>query len=70
MSATMTEPANTALYKRRAAIIEPVFAQIFTQFGRELPRRGDGVQTDLHLHAVVHNLNQIDTATRQQQRPG
>jgi transposase len=63
MTLTMTEPANAVLYKRRAAIIEPVFAQLFALTGRDLPHRGDTVETDLHLRAVVHNLNKIDKAT-------
>ncbi len=64
MSVTMAEPDNIALYKRRAAIIEPVFAQLFARTGRDLPRRGtETVLTDLHLRAVVHNLNKIDKAT-------
>jgi len=69
MALTMAEPANTTLYKRRAAIIEPVFAQLFALTGRDLPHRRDGVLTDLHLRAAVHNLNKIDKARRRRQPP-
>jgi len=69
MTATMTEPANITLYKRRSAIIEPVFAQLFARTGRDLPHRGTAAaQTDLHLRAVVHNLNKIHKARHYQQQ--
>lgn len=70
MALTMTEPAHTTLYKRRAAIIEPVFAQLFALTGRDLTHRHDGVITDLHLRAVIHNLNKIDKAQRRRPHPG
>lgn len=63
MTLTMAEPANITLYKRRSAIIEPVFAQLFALTGRDLPHRGAIVRTDLHLRAVIHNLNKITKAT-------
>ena len=40
MAARLATPAGKKLYKRRAAQVEPAFAQLFTRFGRtpELPR--------------------------------
>ena len=40
----------------RAAIIEPVFAQLFARLGRHLNYRGSKVDLELHLWAVSHNL--------------
>jgi hypothetical protein len=64
MADTLTAPANAALYKRRAAIIEPVFAQLFQIFGHGLHTRGETVETELHLWAITHNLNKITRARR------
>jgi hypothetical protein len=44
------------LYRRRAAIIEPVFAQLFQRLGRNLNYRNDHVNTELHYWATTHNL--------------
>jgi hypothetical protein len=56
MATRLDDPTNRALYKRRAAIIEPLFAQLFARFGRSLNHRGGDVDTELHLWAVTHNL--------------
>jgi transposase len=56
MAARLDTPEGQALYKRRKAIIEPVFAQLFARFGRTLNYRGDMVTTELHLWAAVHNM--------------
>ncbi len=70
MITRMDEPGNAALYKRRAAIIEPLFAQLFARFGRGLNFRGeDDVETQLHLWAVTHNLLKIARARRLNRRP-
>ena len=68
MATTLADPGNAALYKRRAAIIEPLFAQLFQIFGRDLHTRGDSVTTELHLWAVTHNLDKI-TRARRRRRP-
>jgi transposase len=56
----MTSRLDTAegkrLYKQRAGIIEPIFAQLFQRLGRHLHHRGDAVDTELHLWATTHNL--------------
>jgi transposase len=56
MAARLDTPAGRALYKQRAAIIEPVFAQLFARLGRHLNYRGDRTDLELHLFAASHNL--------------
>jgi transposase len=68
MAARLADPANAALYKRRSAIIEPLFAQLFQIFGRDLHTRGENALTELHLWAVTHNLDKIARARRRQRR--
>jgi transposase len=70
MATRLDEPGNRALYKRRAAIIEPLFAQLFARFGRSLNHRGGDVDTELHLWAVTHNLLKISRHRRKNHRPG
>jgi transposase len=59
MADRLNDPAHHQLYKRRAGIIEPLFAQLFARFGRYLHPRGEQVDTELHLWAVTHNLLKI-----------
>lgn len=59
MTQRFEDPENRKLYKQRAAIIEPLFAQLFARFGRGLNLRGEQVDTELHLWAVTHNLLKI-----------
>jgi hypothetical protein len=68
MATQLADPTNAALYKRRAAIIEPLFAQLFQIFGRDLHTRADRTLTELHLWAVTHNLDKIARARRRQRR--
>jgi transposase len=60
MAARLEDPDNRTLYKRRGAIIEPLFAQLFNRFGRSINYRGEDVDTELHLWAVTHNLSKIN----------
>lgn len=69
MQARMAEPDHAALYKRRSAIVEPAFAQLFARLGRDVLRRGDGVETELHLWAITHNLHKIIQAGMRPNRP-
>jgi transposase len=64
MTERLDDPHNRALYKQRAAIIEPLFAQLFTRFGRDLLARGEQVEVELHLWAVTHNLLKISRHRR------
>ena len=70
MADRLAEPVNHDLYKRRSAIIEPLFAQLFTRFGRNLTLRGQDVTTELHLWAVTHNLLKISRHHRTTRPPG
>src|SRR5580693_5206517 len=56
MTAKLDTPEGRALYKRRSAIIEPVFAQLFARLGRDLHYRGTMVGLELHLWAATHNF--------------
>ncbi|MCX4745712.1 IS1182 family transposase [Kitasatospora sp. NBC_01287] len=55
-----TKPGKAA-YRRRKAIVEPVFGQIMTcQNGRQLLLRGeDGARSEWRLLAACHNLRKI-----------
>jgi transposase len=56
MTARLGTPEGKALYKRRSAMIEPVFAQLFARLGRHLNYRDTKVDLELHLWAATHNL--------------
>jgi transposase len=68
MTERLNDPDNRRLYKRRAGIVEPVFAQLFARFGRYLNYRREDVTTELHLWAVTHNLLKVLRLKRP--RPG
>jgi hypothetical protein len=72
MAALLEDPGNAKLYKQRAAIIEPLFAQLLARFGRALNFRGDeDVDTELHLWAAAHNMLKIlRSRRRKSRRPG
>lgn len=70
MAERFEDPNNRKLYKQRAGIIEPLFAQLFTRFGRYLNFRGECVETEPHLWAVGHNLRKIIRYRRKDRRPG
>ncbi len=60
MAARLATPAGKSLYKRRAALVEPAFAQFFARFGRYLSYRGhDAADTEVHLLGAVHNLAKL-----------
>jgi len=56
MAARLDAPEGKALYRRRAGIIEPVFAQLFARLGRHLNYRDTKTDLELHLWAASHNL--------------
>jgi transposase len=56
MAARLDTPEGKALYRRRAGIIEPVFAQLFDRLGRHLHYRDTKVDLELHLWAASHNF--------------
>lgn len=49
MAATMDTPEAKEAYKKRQALIEPVFGQLFARMGRNLNYRGEMAHTELHL---------------------
>jgi transposase len=56
MAARLGTPEGKALYRQRAATIEPVFAQLTARLGRTLHYRGDLADTELALWAASHNI--------------
>jgi len=66
MAARLATPAGKDLYKQRAGIIEPVFAQLFSRLGRNLNYRDGKTDLELHLWAATHNWLK---AIRARQRP-
>ena len=60
MAARLATPAGKSLYRRRAAQVEPFFAQFFARFGRYLSYRGrDAADAELKLLGAVHNLGKL-----------
>jgi hypothetical protein len=60
MAARLATPAGQKLYKRRAAQVEPAFAQLFARFGRYLNYRGrDAVDAEVKLLGAVHNIAKL-----------
>ncbi len=56
MAARLDTPQGKTLYRQRAGIIEPVFAQLFARLGRDLHYRDTKTDLELHLWAASHNL--------------
>jgi transposase len=56
MAAKLATDEGKALYKQRAGIIEPVFAQLFARLGTWLNYRDDKADLELHLWAATHNM--------------
>jgi hypothetical protein len=69
MAARLDTPEGKALYKQRAGIIEPVFAQLFARLGRHLNYRGTKVDLELHLWAISHNLLKAISARQRAAAP-
>ena len=70
MAARLATPAGKKLYQRRAALVEPAFAQFFARFGRYVNYRGrDAVDTEIKLLATVHNLGKLLDHRRRQPAP-
>src|SRR5258708_2236219 len=68
MAARLDTPEGKALYRQRAAIIEPVFAQLFARLGTHLSYRDEKVDLELHLWAASHNLLKAIRARRRRAR--
>jgi len=60
MAERLATPEGQATYRRRAALVEPGFAQLFQRSGRHLYYRGRAnVNTEIKLLGTVHNLNKL-----------
>jgi len=60
MAARLATPAGKRLYKRRAGLVEPAFAQFFARFGRYLNYRGrDAAGAELKLPGAARNLGKL-----------
>jgi transposase len=60
MAQRLATPEGQATYRRRAAPVEPGFAQLFQRSGRHLHYRGRAnVNTEIKLLGTVHNLNKL-----------
>lgn len=60
MADRLNTPEGRSLYRRRASLVEPGFAQLFQRFGRHLNCRStDRVDTEIKLLGTVHNLNKL-----------
>jgi hypothetical protein len=70
MAAKMNTPAASAAYKRRQAIIEPAFGQLFARLGRTLNYRGEMVSTELQLWGTTHNILKCIRSRRRQSTIG
>ena len=67
MAARLATPAGKKLYKRRAAQVEPAFAQLFARFGRYVNYRGrDAVDAEVKLLGTVHNIAKLLSHQRRQ----
>jgi hypothetical protein len=65
MTELLSTPEGKALYRQRAGIIEPVFAQLTARLGRALHYRGIYLDAELALWAASHNiLKAIHARTR------
>jgi len=56
MTARLQTSEGKALYRQRAATIEPVFAQLTSRLGRTLHYRGNLADAELALWAASHNI--------------
>ncbi len=70
MAARTATPAGKKLYKRRAGLVEPAFAQLFARFGRYVSYRGhDAVDAEIKLLGAVHNLAKLFEYRRRHPAP-
>jgi len=66
MAAKLDTPDGKALYRQRAGIIEPVFAQLFARLGTRLNYRDQRTSLELHLWAASHNFLKAIRARQRQ----
>ncbi|MER7007934.1 transposase [Dactylosporangium sp. NPDC000555] len=59
MTNRLNNPAGKRLYRRRAGMIEPIFAQLFHHGGRQLHHRGPAAGTEITLMITAHNAGKL-----------
>ena len=60
MTDRLATPEGRAVYKQRAALVEPAFAQLLQRFGHRLNYRGThNVNTETKLLGTFHNLKKL-----------
>ena len=64
MAARLSNPAGSLLYRRRMAMIEPVFSHLTQHGGRDLHFRGPGRATELLIMGIAHNLGKLNARSR------
>ena len=55
MTRRLATPAGSSLYRRRSAMVEPAFAQLFNPGGRRLHFRGHAKHTEITIMITSHN---------------
>lgn len=55
MTQRLATPAGSSLYRRRSAMVEPAFAQLFNPGGRRLHFRGSAKHTEITIMITSHN---------------
>jgi hypothetical protein len=55
MNRRLATPAGSSLYRRRAGMVEPAFAQLFNPGGRRLHFRGPAKHTEITIMIASHN---------------
>jgi hypothetical protein len=55
MTRRLATPAGRSLYRRRSAMVEPAFAQLFNHGGRRLHFRGHAKHTEITIMITSHN---------------
>jgi DDE family transposase len=55
MTRRLATPAGQSLYRRRSAMVEPAFAQLFNPGGRRLHSRGPAKHTEITIMITSHN---------------
>lgn len=69
MAARLGNPAGKRLYRRRAGMVEPVFAQLFHHGGRRLHFRDAAKHTEINIMIAAHNAGKYFTYRHNQKPP-
>jgi len=69
MAARLATPAGKRLYRRRAGMVEPVFAHLFHHTGRRLHFRDAAKHTEICIMITAHNAGKYFTHHRNPKPP-